>query len=58
MQPILQPKPGWDFRVGVMRANRVKDEKNQDQSIRKIRELKFPIRNSEHRDANKDQQVF
>src|SRR6059058_6005612 len=58
MQPILQPKPSWDFRVGVMRADRVEDDKNQDQRIRKVRELKCPIGTSEHRDADEDQQIF
>src|SRR5438874_11122482 len=58
MQPILQPEPGRHFRVGVVRTDRMKHEKNENEGVGKIRELKLAISESQHADADEDQKIF
>src|SRR5437764_2309303 len=41
-----------------MRADRVKGEKDQDQGVRNMRELKLAISKSEHRHADEDEKIF
>src|SRR5437762_12934729 len=58
MQQVAEPKTDRDFRVGVMRANRVKRQEQQDQAIRQIRELEVAVGREEYACGRKNKQVF
>src|SRR5204863_7563177 len=55
---VAEPKTAGDFRVGVMRANRVKRQEQQDQAIRQIRELEVAVGREEYACGRKNKQVF
>ena len=58
VQPILHPKTSWNFRVGVMRADRMEGEENDNERVGKIGEPKFAIAKRNHNDTDEDQKVF
>ncbi len=58
VQPILHPKTSRNLRVGVMRADGVKSQKDEDERVGKIGELKFAISKCQHGHADEDQKIF
>src|SRR6266513_1786324 len=58
VQPILHPKTSRNLRVGVMRADGVKSQKDENERVGKVGETKFAIGNCQHGDADEDQEVF
>ena len=58
VQPIPHPKTSRNLRVGVMRADGVKSQKDEDERVGKIGELKFAISKCQHGHADEDQKIF
>src|SRR5438067_312473 len=58
VQPILHPKTSRNLRVAVMRADGVKSQKDENEHVGKIGELKFAISKCQHGHADEDQKIF
>ena len=58
VQPVSDPKADGNVRVGVMRSDGVKDEKDQNERIRCVREPETPISEAEHGDTYEDKKIL